>query len=296
MPGTELAFAGEVACMPTGFLAWKPRTISHRTAIFRQVNKDKQTAHHDALEFLDGGTVLLTLLCEGQAATVLQLPAQPATPAELNAQKRFSYVGYCGDAHVGRLGKRPIFLLPISSQTLGVGLKSSASGEFASDLEPSGNSAAIFDAASSNVAKILWTADLGLVTIGLHDGLARFYWVLLGYGDRHANRNSRNGSDGEYTTDHVAISPISWRTSKWQFTSQEVLLADLQATMTQNRISGGEMEIEVWKHEMVEVAVAFHMAFVGRAKRKRNLTVGCRVDWLQVERFDKGGCFCEAVF
>ncbi len=93
MPGTELAFAGEVACMPTGFLGWKPRTISHRTAIFRQVNKNKSAAHHDALEFPDGGTVLLTLLCEGQAATVLQLPAQPTPPAELNAQKRVSYVG-----------------------------------------------------------------------------------------------------------------------------------------------------------------------------------------------------------
>ena len=56
------------------------------------------------------------------------------------------------------------------------------------------------------------------------------------------------------------------------------------------------MEIEVWKHEMVEVVVAFHMAFVGRAKRKRNLTVGCRVDLLQVERFDKGDRSCEAVF
>jgi hypothetical protein len=31
--------------------------------------------HHDALEFPDGGTVLVTRLCEGQHATVLQLPA-----------------------------------------------------------------------------------------------------------------------------------------------------------------------------------------------------------------------------
>ncbi len=93
MPGTELAFAGQVACMPTGFLGWKTRTNNHRTAIFRQVNKDKSAAHHDALEFPDGGTVLLTLLCEGQSATVLQLPAQPTTPAEVNAQKRVSYVG-----------------------------------------------------------------------------------------------------------------------------------------------------------------------------------------------------------
>jgi hypothetical protein len=63
------------------------------TAIFRQVNKDKSAAHHDAIEFPDGRTVMLTLLCEGQAATVLQLPAQPATAAEADAQKRVTYVG-----------------------------------------------------------------------------------------------------------------------------------------------------------------------------------------------------------
>ena len=91
MPGTELAFAGEVACLPTGLFGWK--TIDHRTAIFRQVNKDKSAAHHDALEFPDGRTVLLTRLCEGQAAAVLQLPAQPATMVEADAQKRVNYVG-----------------------------------------------------------------------------------------------------------------------------------------------------------------------------------------------------------
>ena len=31
--------------------------------------------HHDALEFPDGQVVLLTRLCVGQRATVLQLPA-----------------------------------------------------------------------------------------------------------------------------------------------------------------------------------------------------------------------------
>ena len=93
MPGTELAFAGEVACLPTGLLGWRTQTINHQTAIFRQVNKDKSAAHHDALEFPDGRTVLLTLLCEGQAATVLQLPARPMTAAEADAQKRVTYVG-----------------------------------------------------------------------------------------------------------------------------------------------------------------------------------------------------------
>ncbi len=92
MPGTELAFAGEVASAGL-LLGWKPKTINHQTAIFRQVNKDRFAAHHDALEFPDGQTVLLTQLCAGQAATVLQLPAKPATAVEADAQKRVTYVG-----------------------------------------------------------------------------------------------------------------------------------------------------------------------------------------------------------
>jgi len=93
LPGTELAFAGDVACLPAGLLGWKTQTINYQTAIFRQVHKDKMAAHHDALEFPDGRTVLLTLLCEGQTATVLQLPAQPTTVEEQRDQERVSYVG-----------------------------------------------------------------------------------------------------------------------------------------------------------------------------------------------------------
>ena len=93
LPGTELAFTGDVACLPAGLLGWKTKTINYQTAIFRQVNKDKMAAHHDALEFPDGRTVLLTLLCEGQTATVLQLPAQPTTVEEQRDQERVSYVG-----------------------------------------------------------------------------------------------------------------------------------------------------------------------------------------------------------
>ena len=41
----------------------------------------------------DGQIVLLTSLYEGQKATVLQLPAQPATAAEAKAQERVAHVG-----------------------------------------------------------------------------------------------------------------------------------------------------------------------------------------------------------
>jgi len=53
----------------------------------------QSAAHHDALEFPDGRAVLLTLLCEGREATVLQLPARPTSAIETDAQKRVIYVG-----------------------------------------------------------------------------------------------------------------------------------------------------------------------------------------------------------
>jgi hypothetical protein len=49
--------------------------IGQRLARFRQINIDNPVTHHDALEFPDGQVVLLTRLCVGQCATVLQLPA-----------------------------------------------------------------------------------------------------------------------------------------------------------------------------------------------------------------------------
>ena len=71
-PGTELSFADEVR--RERMWPWSKGTINHRTAIFRQINKEKPTTHHDALEFPDGQIVLLHFLEEGQRATVLQLP------------------------------------------------------------------------------------------------------------------------------------------------------------------------------------------------------------------------------
>ena len=55
------------------------------------MNKNEPLKHHDALEFPDGRIVLLTRLSEGQEATVLQLPAQPASAAEANAQTHIAY-------------------------------------------------------------------------------------------------------------------------------------------------------------------------------------------------------------
>jgi hypothetical protein len=76
LPGTELAFDENVLCEPSFGIGILPnRKIGQRLARFRQINMDNAVTHHDALEFPDGQVVLLTRLCEGQHATVLQLPA-----------------------------------------------------------------------------------------------------------------------------------------------------------------------------------------------------------------------------
>ena len=74
-------------------MASRDKVIDHKTAIFRQINKEKVAAHHDALEFPDGQITLLTCVREGQEATVLQLPAEPSAAVESEAQKRVAYVG-----------------------------------------------------------------------------------------------------------------------------------------------------------------------------------------------------------
>jgi hypothetical protein len=80
LPGTELAFDENVKCRPLFDIRFLPsKKIGQRLARFRQINTDNTVAHHDALEFPDGQVVLLTRLCEGQRAAVLQLPAASQT-------------------------------------------------------------------------------------------------------------------------------------------------------------------------------------------------------------------------
>jgi hypothetical protein len=80
VPGTELAFEADVLTVPAlPFL--RNRRIGHKVARFRQINLERPDLHHDALEFPDGRIVLVTKLCEGQRAAVLQLPAAARPPA-----------------------------------------------------------------------------------------------------------------------------------------------------------------------------------------------------------------------
>jgi hypothetical protein len=80
LPGTELVFDRDVEC--DRVVEFFPsKKLRESMARFRQINLDNPWEHHDALEFPSGQMVLLTRLCAGQRATVLQLPAA-AHPAE----------------------------------------------------------------------------------------------------------------------------------------------------------------------------------------------------------------------
>ena len=89
LPGTEIAFEQEVeychSLLPN-------QKVAERLARFRQINKEQASAHHDALEFPNGKIILLARLCEGQHATVLQLPTSPRVMIEADQQKRDSLV------------------------------------------------------------------------------------------------------------------------------------------------------------------------------------------------------------
>jgi hypothetical protein len=77
LPGTEVAFEKQIE-FERGFAAsWIRGKVMDKVARFRQVNPEKPNVHHDALEFPNGETVLVTRLYEGQHATVLQLPVLP---------------------------------------------------------------------------------------------------------------------------------------------------------------------------------------------------------------------------
>jgi hypothetical protein len=94
LPGTEVAFENDVRCEHMFAPTLLPtKKIDHKVARFRQVNKDRPAVHHDALEFPDGQLVLVTRLCEGQKATVLQLPAIAGTTTQVGEQNRVTNVG-----------------------------------------------------------------------------------------------------------------------------------------------------------------------------------------------------------
>ena len=89
LPGTEIAFEQEVeyrhALLPN-------QKVAERLGRFRKVNMEQAFVRHDALEFPNGKIILLARLCEGQHATVLQLPASPQPVNAAERQKSNSLV------------------------------------------------------------------------------------------------------------------------------------------------------------------------------------------------------------
>ena len=80
LPGTELAFGDNVRY--DNRWIWT-RTANFRVGKFNTIDTHIPDRHHDSIEFPDGSHVLVTLLCEGQRVTVLQLPVTHpiSTPA-----------------------------------------------------------------------------------------------------------------------------------------------------------------------------------------------------------------------
>ena len=71
LPGTELAFSENVKYDSRWI--WT-RQVNFQVGKFAVIDQHIPDRHHDTIEFPDGSRVLVTLLCEGQRATVLQLP------------------------------------------------------------------------------------------------------------------------------------------------------------------------------------------------------------------------------
>jgi hypothetical protein len=80
-PGTQIAFEDDVI-YERRFFFLRTKRISARVASFTKILAHIHGTHHDALEFPDGFTVLVTHLCEGQLATVLQLPPDGRTKGQ----------------------------------------------------------------------------------------------------------------------------------------------------------------------------------------------------------------------
>lgn len=92
-PGTELAFETDIESNQAmlGALGMEIGAAGGKVARFTQIDMDKPTTFHDALEFPNGKIVLVTYLGMGQVATVLQLPpdAEPAEKKETVAAPEF---------------------------------------------------------------------------------------------------------------------------------------------------------------------------------------------------------------
>lgn len=104
IPGTEVAFDEPIVSHQSFLSIFPPAKVTHphKTAVFAKVDMNNQCAHHDALEFPDGSTVLLTCLSPGQRATVLQLGAEPKVAPAKPEQAPIADVVVTDELHVAR--------------------------------------------------------------------------------------------------------------------------------------------------------------------------------------------------
>src|SRR5215510_11247434 len=58
--------------------------------------------------------------------------------------------------------------------------------------------------------------------------------------------------------------------------------------MAQDVVGGGDVKVEVWQYEVIEVIDTSHVTLDARAKRESDLAVGGLIDVLGVERLHKG--------
>jgi hypothetical protein len=86
-PGTEIAF--EEDAQSDGMMFRE--NVGDRLARFRQIDLNRPSLHHDALEFSNGTIVLVTDLAAGQRATVLQLPASLIEEKPQASQPAYRY-------------------------------------------------------------------------------------------------------------------------------------------------------------------------------------------------------------
>jgi hypothetical protein len=111
-PGTEIAFKNEVEYYDVWGVS-PCYKVRQKVARFCQINEDDERAHHDALEFPDGQIVLLTRLCEGQRATVLQLPAAFLPPTNAVDVRTSKSVAAYSDGDRGRSEALALTVFPL---------------------------------------------------------------------------------------------------------------------------------------------------------------------------------------
>jgi hypothetical protein len=94
LPGSEVAFESEVERdHPFGRLLPNMQfgKLGDKVARFRQVNMDRPSTHHDALEFTNWQIVLVTrFLCEGHGRRCCSCRPPPASRANRKSNARLS--------------------------------------------------------------------------------------------------------------------------------------------------------------------------------------------------------------